>query len=104
MKILLPLLTLALAGAAMAEEPAKTEPQKPRPALNLRLDDGNSAAPRINFDQPASTQTKEQREKGLPELGGKPSTAYDRTLGSGTNAATSNGVIPSAMDPSVNRP
>ena len=95
------LLTLALAGAAGAEEPAKTEPTKP--PLNLRLDDATSAAPRVTFGPPSSTQTKEEREKGLPELGGKPSQAYDRVLGSGTNSATSKGVIPSAMDPSVNR-
>jgi hypothetical protein len=101
MRIVLALLSVALAGAAVAEEPRKNE--APKPALNLRLDDGSSAAPRINFDQPAASQTKDEREKGLPELGGKPSNAFDRKVGSGTNSGISSGVIPSAMDPNVNR-
>lgn len=91
---------LALAGVALAEEPAKPDPAKP--ALNLRLDNSSSAAPRISFDQQRSAQTKEEREKGLPEMGGKPNQAFDRTLGSGNNAATNKGVIPSAMDPNIN--
>jgi hypothetical protein len=95
---------LALAGAVSAQTDAPKDGQKPRPALNLRLDDGSSAAPRINFDQPASAQTKEEREKGLPDLGGKPSTAFDRAVSSGINSSSPNtSVIPSAMDPAVNR-
>jgi len=86
--------TLALAGAALAEEPAKPEPAKP--ALNLRLDDASSAAPRISFEQQRSAQTKEEREKGLPDLGGKPSTSFERPVSSGSS---SSGVIPKAYDP-----
>ena len=91
-------LLIALASAAAAEEPAapaKSEPQKP--ALNLRLDDTSSAAPRISFDQRPSAQTKEQREKGLPDLGGKPSKDYERPLSSGSSGA----VIPKAYDPQL---
>src|SRR5690349_22787434 len=38
---------------------------------------------RVTFGPPAAAQTKEEREKGLPEMGGKPSTAYDRAVNSG---------------------
>ena len=86
-------LALALAGAAAAEEPAK-KPEPAKPALNLRLDDTSSAAPRINFDAQRSSQTKEDREKGLPDLGGKPSKDFDRPVSSGSSA-----VIPKAYDP-----
>ena len=104
MKILLPLLALALAGPAVAEDPPKSEAAKPKPALNLRLDDSTSAAPRVTFGPTPATQTKEEREKGLPDLGGKPNQAYTRQVSpSGVNSTTSNSVIPSAMDPSVNR-
>ncbi|HWI37865.1 MAG TPA: hypothetical protein VNU64_15520 [Burkholderiales bacterium] len=85
------ILTLALAGGALAEDPAKTEAKKP--ALNLRLDDTSSAAPRINFEQRPSSQTKEEREKGLPELGGKPSQAYDRPTSNSRGS-----VVPKAFD------
>ena len=81
---------LALAGAAAAEEPAK-KPDPAKPALNLRLDDTSSAAPRITFDQQRSSQTKEDREKGLPDLGGRPSKDFDRPVSSGSSA-----VIPKA--------
>jgi hypothetical protein len=84
---------LALAGAAAAEEPAK-KPDPAKPALNLRLDDTSSAAPRITFDQQRSSQTKEDREKGLPDLGGRPSKDFDRPVSSGSSA-----VIPKAYDP-----
>ena len=86
-------LALALAGAAAAEEPAK-KPDPAKPALNLRLDDTSSAAPRITFDQQRSSQTKEDREKGLPDLGGRPSKDFDRPVSSGSSA-----VIPKAYDP-----
>ena len=91
-------LTLALAGAAFAEQPAKSEPSKP--ALNLRLDDTSSAAPRITFEQQRSSQTKEEREKGLPDLGGKPSKDFERPVSSGSS---SSGVIPKAYDPQAPR-
>ena len=94
---------LAVAGSVCAQTGAPKEELSPRPALNLRLDDGSSGAPRINFEQPAGAQTKAEREKGLPELGGKPSTAYERAVSSGANSSNSNSVIPSAMDPSLNR-
>ena len=87
---------VALVGTAAAQD-SKTEPKKP--ALNLRLDEASSAAPRVTFGPPASTQTKEEREKGLPELGGKPSQAYDRPVSS---SSSSGAVIPNAMEPSVN--
>ena len=86
-------LALALAGAVAADEPAK-KPEPAKPALNLRLDDTSSAAPRITFDQQRSSQTKEDREKGLPDLGGKPSKDFDRPVSSGSSA-----VIPKAYDP-----
>ena len=89
-------LALALAGAAFAEQPAKSEPNKP--ALNLRLDDSSSAAPRISFDQQRSSQTKEEREKGLPELGGKPAKDFERPVSSGSSS-----VIPKAYDPQAPR-
>jgi len=88
-------ITGTAAGTAGAQDPSKPEPQKP--ALNLRLDDGTTAAPRISFDQRPSAQTKEEREKGLPDLGGKPSKAFERPLNSNTSAGT----IPKAFDPSL---
>ena len=97
MKTLLPVLALALAGSALAEEPAKAEPQKPRPSLNLRLDDSSSGAPRINFDQPTSTQSKAEREKGLPELGGKPALNFDRPI----NPGSSGSPIPKDSNPGL---
>jgi len=106
MKTILVASALAIAGAALAEEPAKTDAQTARPpALNLRLDDGSSAAPRITFGPSASTQTKEEREKGLPEMGGKPNQAFNRSVApNGVNSSTpNNSVIPSAFDPAVNR-
>jgi len=96
-KTLLPVLALALASSALAEEPAKAEPQKPRPSLNLRLDDSSSGAPRINFDQPTSTQSKAEREKGLPELGGKPALNFDRPI----NPGSSGSPIPKDSNPGL---
>ena len=98
MRTVLLVFALAFAGAALAEEPAKNEPQHPRPALNLRLDDASSAAPRVTFGPPASTQTKEEREKGLPEMGGKPSKAFERPTSSNSS---SGGVVPKAYDPQL---
>ena len=94
-------LALALAGAAFAEQPARANPngEPAKPALNLRLDDTSSAAPRISFDQQRSSQTKEEREKGLPDLGGKPSKDFERPMSSGS----SSGVIPKAYDPAAPR-
>ena len=91
MKMIALAFLLALAGTAGAEEQPKQEPKKP--ALNLRLDDGTSAAPRINFDQRPSAQTQQEREKGLPELGGKPSQAYDRPTSNSRGS-----VVPKAFD------
>ena len=93
MKTLIALIACALAAAAAADEP-KTESQKQRPALNLRLDETTSAAPRVTFDAPTSATTKQEREKGLPELGGRPSRAYERST-----AGDASSVIPNAMDP-----
>jgi hypothetical protein len=95
MKTIALAILLAITGTAGAQDPSKSEPQKP--ALNLRLDDGTTAAPRISFDQRPSAQTKEEREKGLPDLGGKPSKAFERPLNSNTSAGT----IPKAFDPSL---
>ena len=105
MKIPTALIACALAATAFAQEQSKSDAQKPRPALNLRLDDATSAAPRVTFGPPASTQTKEEREKGLPEMGGKPNQAFDRRVApDGVNSSSpNNSVIPSAMDPAVNR-
>jgi hypothetical protein len=101
MKTLCLAVLLALAGTAAAQEQTRTDPQKP--ALNLRLDEGTSAAPRVTFGPAPATQTKEEREKGLPELGGKPSQAYDRKISSPVNSSSGDSVIPSAMDPNINR-
>jgi hypothetical protein len=92
---------LALAGTAAAQEQTKTEPKKP--PLNLRLDEATSSAPRVTFGSAPASQTKEEREKGLPELGGKPSQAFDRKISSPVNSSSGNSVIPSAMDPAINR-
>ena len=76
------LLALAVAGAAGAQAPAPEQPKaapKP-PALNLRLDDAAGGAPRITFGSAPSAQTKDEREKGLPELGGKPMLNFDRPI------------------------
>ena len=76
------LLALAFAGTALAQTPAPQQPKaEPRPpALNLRLDEAAVGAPRITFGVPPATQTKEEREKGLPELGGKPALHFDRPI------------------------
>ena len=102
MKIAATALACALAASAGAQEPSKSEAQKPRPALNLRLDDATSAAPRVTFGPTPSAQTKEEREKGLPELGGKPSDSYNRPISGGSTSSSSGAVIPTPMDPSVN--
>ena len=96
------LLALAFAGSAAAQtpapEPAKGEPAA-RPSLNLRLDDASrSAAPRITFERPAAATTKDEREKGLPEMGGKPALSFDRPI----NPNNSNSPIPKAYDPAGN--
>jgi hypothetical protein len=97
MRILAALFACALAASAIAQQPPKSD-EKPRPALNLRLDDGSSAAPRVTFGPSSSTQTKEDREKGLPELGGKPTKDFERPVSSGSSA-----VIPKAFDPQAPR-
>jgi hypothetical protein len=96
MKTLVFLLAAALAGTAAAQDATKSEPRRP---LNLRLDDASSAAPRITFGHAPSAQTKEEREKGLPDLGGKPNEAYDRPA---SPDKASNSVIPKAMNPETN--
>ena len=101
MKTLSLAVLLALAGTSGAQEQTKAEARKP--ALNLRLDEGTSSAPRITFEQQRSAQTKDEREKGLPELGGKPSQAFDRKVSSPVNSSSGDSVIPSAMDPALNR-
>ena len=77
------LLALAFAGAAAAQAPAPEQPKaaaKP-PALNLRLDEASGGgAPRITFGAAPSALTKDEREKGLPELGGKPALNLDRPI------------------------
>ena len=90
------LAVLVLAGGAAAEDAAKSEPHKP--ALTLRIDDTSSAAPRISFGQQPSDLTKEEREKGLPDLGGKPSKAFERPTSSNSS---SGGVVPKAYDPQL---
>ena len=97
MRILAALFACVLAASAIAQQPPKKD-ETPRPALNLRLDDGSSAAPRISFDQQRSSQTKEEREKGLPELGGKPAKDFERPVSSGSSS-----VIPKAYDPQAPR-
>src|SRR5436190_23784753 len=98
MKTVALLVSCAFACGATAQEAAKNEaPQPPRPPLNLRLDESTFAAPRVTFGTPPATQTKEEREKALPELGGKPNDAYSRPMSSGINSATPSGTIPSAM-------
>jgi hypothetical protein len=96
MKILAILAACALAGTAAAQGDAKSGSRQP---LNLRLDEGTSAAPRVTFGPSPSNQTKEEREKGLPDLGGKPNDAYTRPISSPTSSGA---VIPNAMDPATN--
>ena len=96
MRTLVILAACALAGSAAAQSEPKSEPRQP---LNLRLDDSSSAAPRITFGHPASAQTRDEREKGLPDLGGKPNDAFNRPMSSGSSSGA---VIPNAMDPSTN--
>jgi hypothetical protein len=97
MKSIAFILGLAAAVAASAQEQTKAD-TKPRPALNLRLDDATTAAPRITFDQAPSAQTKDEREKGLPELGGKTREEYNRPI----NPSSSGSPIPQPMEPSRN--
>ena len=85
---------LLAALPALSQEPVKPE-AKPRPALNLRLDETRSAAPRITFGQGAAAQTAEEREKGLPELGGKTSPQFTRPI----NPNSSGSPIPKSFDP-----
>jgi hypothetical protein len=77
------LLAFALAGTATAQAPAPEQPKaaaKP-PALNLRLDEATTGgAPRITFGSAPAAQTKDEREKGLPELGGKSHLNFDRPI------------------------
>ena len=92
--------TMALASGVLAQAPSGEQPKgesKPRPALNLRLDDA-SVSPRISFDKAPSEVTKSEREKGLPELGGKTSDALNRPMD--PNAAGS--PIPRPMEPARN--
>jgi len=86
-----------LALPALAQEPAKAE-GKPRPPLNLRLDDATGAAPRITFGPTPATQTKDEREKGLPELGGRTKEEFNRPI----NPAASGSPIPQPMEPTRN--
>ena len=74
-------LLLAFAGTAAAQAPEQPKPDAAqRPALNLRLDETSGGAQRITFGQRPAATTKEEREKGLPELGGKPALNFDRPL------------------------
>jgi len=99
MKALALMVGLLVALPAAAQEPAKAEPPKPRPALNLRLDDATSAAPRITFGQPPSTQTKDEREKSLPGLGADRQRSLERPI----NPNASGSPIPKAYDPAGNQ-
>jgi hypothetical protein len=76
------LLALVFAGTAAAQAPAPEQSKaapKP-PALNLRLDEASGGAPRITVGAAPSAQTKDEREKGLPELGGKSHLNFDRPI------------------------
>jgi hypothetical protein len=66
----------APAPAPTPERSAAKSPE--RPALKLQLDEPARGAPRITFAPPEGTG--EQRPADLlPELGGKPSRAYERS-------------------------
>ena len=90
-------------GAAAAQAPAPEQPKgdapKPGAALNLKLDDGARGAPRILFGTPPAAMTKEEREKGLPDLGGKPSDEFNKPMSSSRPGS----VIPKAFDPVMNQ-
>jgi hypothetical protein len=63
---------LAAAGPAAAEEPAPAKPPerpaKAAPRLNLKLDEGSSAAPRITFG-PRDPSADKAASDNLPTLG-----------------------------------
>jgi hypothetical protein len=91
----------AAAGPAAAQQATLPKEQTPErqerkaPPLNLRLGEGPGASPRITFGPPPSAMTKEEREKGLPELGGQPG-KFDRPI----NPNSSGSPIPKPFDPS----
>ena len=70
-----------LAGAVAAQDPApQTKPE--RPVLNLKLDEGGHAAPRITFT-PRDPLVEKAPASTLPTLGG-PARSFDPPSGSGT--------------------
>jgi len=93
--------TLGLAAFGSGSSPATLTGSLSGFASNegiaYRLDDSSSGAPRINFDQPTSTQSKAEREKGLPELGGKPALNFDRPI----NPSSSGSPIPKDSNPGM---
>lgn len=95
MKPIALILGMLIATAVLAQEKPAAQPRAP---LNLRIDDASSAAPRISFGQAPATQTKDEREKGLPELGGKTKEQYNRPI----NPGSSGSPIPQPMEPTRN--
>ncbi|HUQ73784.1 MAG TPA: hypothetical protein VM183_03585 [Burkholderiales bacterium] len=99
-KIAFVLAAFLAAGSAAGQSTPRAadkapERQEPKgPALNLRLEEGVGASPRITFGPPASATTKEEREKTLPELGGQPG-KFDRPI----NPNSSGSPIPKPYDP-----
>ena len=67
---LIPLLVAGVAGAQTPAEPGK----KPQP-LNLRIDDGPRAAPRITFE----TKDEKSAPSNLPGLGAGARTVDEQT-------------------------
>jgi hypothetical protein len=94
------LISIGFASAALAQAPEqpKNEP-KGRPALNLRLEDAPaSSQPRITFGRHDATGKQDTADTGLPDLGGKPSEAFNRPI----NPDSSGSPIPKPMEPSNN--
>jgi hypothetical protein len=80
------LIALLAAGQTAAQDPEKKEEKKQEPArpLILRIDQLPPEQRTVGVREEPSQKT----DGGLPELGGKPSTAYGTsgTRGSGTSA------------------
>jgi hypothetical protein len=79
MKIFWAFLAAVGPAAAQAPTPEPSAAKSPeRPALKLQLDEPVRSAPRITFAPPEGKGEQRPAEL-LPELGGRPSRAYERS-------------------------
>ncbi len=75
---------LALAGPVVGQtpqpsaSPSTEAPAKPRPPLNLKLDEATASTPRITFAPRDDASGKREPANTLPGLGGKPSDSWER--------------------------